>query len=55
MVYIIKLVDIDWSLFSSPSYTYIHCFLFIGAKISKINVYKIYGSTIRFRDTGEFF
>ena len=28
-----KLAGMDWSLLSSPSYTYTHCFSFIGAKI----------------------
>ena len=28
-----KLVGIDWSLLSSPSYTYTHCFSLTGAKI----------------------
>ena len=38
----ITLVSIDWSLLSSPSYTYRHCFSLTDTKIlSKINVLKM--------------
>ena len=37
-----KLVGIDWSLLSSPSYTYTHCFSLNDAKFSsKINALKM--------------
>ena len=50
-----KLVGINWSLLSSPSYTYIHCFSLIWCEnLSKINVYEIYGSIIRFSGIDEF-
>ena len=41
MLKFIKLVGIDWSLLSSPLYTYTHRFSLIGLKINKISVLKM--------------